>query len=236
MHLLYVDESGHADDPTQRYFVMIGVALFERQTFWLSSELDKIAMRFDPANPQSVELHGSPMKQGKGVWKNVSGNDRFQAYKDALEVFAQSHSSNRLFGVVVEKAVISNRDPVEYAFEQLLSRFDHYLMRLHKRGDTQRGIVIMDRTVLEQSLQSLATEFRTIGHTWGVLQNLAEVPLFIDSKASRLIQLADLIAYSVFRHFERSDSEFFRLIEPRFDRVAGINHGLHIKQTQKSLE
>ncbi len=236
MHLLYVDESGHSDDPTQRYFVMIGIALFERQTWWLSSELDKIALRFDPANPQTVELHGSPMKQGKGVWSKVSGNERFQAFRDALEVFAKSHPSNRLFGVVIEKAVLPNRDIVEYAFEQLLSRFDQYLMRLHKQEDTQRGIVILDRSIHEKSLQSLATEFRTIGHTWGILRNFAEVPLFIDSKASRLVQLADLIAYSVFRHYERADSEFFHLIEPRFDRVAGVNYGLHIKRNQKLPE
>ena len=134
MYLLYVDESGHADDPTRRFFVMIGVALFERQTFWLSEELDKIAMRFDPAHPQTVELHGSPMKQGKGVWKNVSANARLQAFKDALEIFTKSHPSNRLFGVVIEKAAILGRDPVEYAFEQLLSRFDQYLMRLFKQS------------------------------------------------------------------------------------------------------
>ena len=36
---------------------------------------------------------------------------------------------------------IEKDDPVEVAFEQLASRFDYYLVRLHKKGDTQRGII-----------------------------------------------------------------------------------------------
>jgi hypothetical protein len=230
MHLLYIDESGHSQDATQRYFIMVGVSLFERQTFWISNELEKIAARFDPADPSSIELHGSPMKQGKGVWKGIPGQDRASAYADALTIFANSHKSNRLFGVAVEKAAISPQDPVLYAFEQLLSRFDHYLMRLHKQGDSQRGVVIFDKSSHEQILQNLSVTFRTLGHSWGVIRNLAEVPLFLDSKASRLIQLADLIAYSMFRHFEKSDSGLFQLIESRFDQESGIVHGLHIKQ------
>ncbi len=229
MHLLYIDESGHADDATQRFFVMIGVSFFEKQTFWVANELDNIAARFDPADPFSIELHGSPMKQGKGIWKSISGNARAEAFKDALTILTKSHKSNRLFGIAIEKAAIYPQDPVQYAFEQLLSRFDHYLMRLHKQGDSQRGIVILDKTSHERTLQNLATAFRTVGHSWGVLRNLSEVPLFLDSKASRLIQLADLVAYATFRYFEKNDSELFNLIEPRFDRDAGTVHGLHIR-------
>ena len=117
---------------------------------------------------------------------------------------------------------------VEVAFEQLASRFDQYLMRLHRKGDTQRGIIIFDKSTYEASLQSLATDFRTVGHRWGVIRNFAEVPLFLDSKASRLIQLADIISYITLRHFERSDSYFFTMIQKRFDSEGGIVHGLHI--------
>jgi Protein of unknown function (DUF3800) len=64
----------------------------------------------------------------------------------------------------------------------------------------------------------------------GLLTSLIKVPLFLDSKASRLIQLADLIAYAVFRHFEKGDNRFFPIIEPRFDSEGGVVHGLHILQ------
>ena len=48
MYLLYLDESGAATDPEQRYFVLAGVALFERCTHWVEQELEKIAARFNP--------------------------------------------------------------------------------------------------------------------------------------------------------------------------------------------
>ena len=61
MHLLYADESGSPKDPSQNYLVLAGVSVFERQSYWISNELDKIAARFDPANPDEVELHGNPI-------------------------------------------------------------------------------------------------------------------------------------------------------------------------------
>ena len=230
MYLLYADESGSTPDPNQAYFVLAGFCVFERQGFWIANELDKIAARFNPADPGSVELHGNPMLVGKSLWRNFPKEDRIKAIKDCLQVFMDSHPSNCLFASVIKKSVVLPKDPVEIAFEQLASRFDQYLMRLHKKGDTHRGIIIFDKSTYESSIQSLAADFRTIGHQWGLIRNFAEVPLFIDSKASRLTQLADLIAYATFRHFEKSDSSFFTLIDKRFDSEAGIVHGLHIIQ------
>lgn len=101
----------------------------------------------------------------------------------------QSHPNNRVFASVIKKVSVSPQDPVEFAFEQLASRFDYYLKRLHKNGDTHRGLIVFDKSTYETTLQTLATDFRTVGHTWDVIRNLAEVPLFLDSKASRLYNL-----------------------------------------------
>ena len=72
MHLLYADESGSPKDSSQNYLVLAGVSVFERQSYWISNELDKIAARFDPANPDEVELHGNPMLNGKGIWRHYT--------------------------------------------------------------------------------------------------------------------------------------------------------------------
>jgi hypothetical protein len=230
MYLLYADESGTTHDQNQQYFVLAGFRIFERQGYWISDQLDKIAARFDPADPLSVELHGSPMLSGRGKWRSYSKSDREKAIEDILQVFLQSHPSNRLFASVIKKTLVSPKDPVEVAFEQLASRFDRYLIRLHKHDNTQRGIIIFDKSTYETTIQSLATDFRTIGYSWGVIRNFSEVPLFLDSKASRLIQLADIIAYAIFRNFEKGDSRFFSIIQQRFDSEGGIVHGLHILQ------
>jgi hypothetical protein len=230
MCLLYADESGSIHDANQQYFVLAGFCVFERQGYWIAKELDKIAARFNPADPAAVELHGSPMAAGRGVWRQHQKADRMKAMEDALQVFLSSHPSNRLFASVMHKAAVSPRDPVEFAFEQLSSRFDHYLTRLHKVGDTQRGIIIFDKSTYETTIQSLATDFRTIGHRWGIIRNFSEVPLFLDSRASRLIQLADMIAYAIFRYFEKGDSRFYSIIQNRFDSEGGVIHGLYVRQ------
>ena len=66
VHILYVDESGHPDDPSQKHFVLGGVSVFERQTYWIDKKLNDIVARFNPEKPWDVELHGSHMHDGKG--------------------------------------------------------------------------------------------------------------------------------------------------------------------------
>jgi len=138
MHLLYVDDSGHPQDPNQDWFVLAGVSLFKRQCFWLSEGLERIAERFNPAESSSIELHGAEMRNGK-TWRHVPPADRVQAIKDALDLLAKSHPSNRIFAVAVRKGSVDPRDPVDYAFEQLSSRFDQYLRKAPLAGRHAKG-------------------------------------------------------------------------------------------------
>ncbi len=233
MHLLYVDESGSVSDPAQQYFVLTGVSVFERKTHWIEQNLNDIAKEFSPADPYAVELHGSPMRSGREGWKSFPLPNRLDAIKNALKVGIADHCPKGvcLFGVVIRKQALSGQDPVEYAFEQLSSRFDQFLKRQHnKYKDPQRGIMLFDESTTEQRIQTLAREFKYSGHTWGRTSNYAEVPVFLDSKASRLIQLADLAAYSLFRNFEHNDPSFYDVIKNCFDSEGGVIHGLHIRQ------
>lgn len=231
MHLLYVDESGSAADPAQKYFVLAGVAVFERKTHWVEQELNKVAAKFSPSDPYTVELHGSPMRSGREGWKVHPLPDRLAAIKEALKLgVADNYPRVRLFAAVVKKAALVGDDPVEHAFEQLTNRFDLYLKRLHhKHGDSQRGIMLFDESATEKRIQSLAREFKYSGHSWGKTSNYAEVPVFLDSKASRLIQLADLVAYALFRFHEHCDNAFYDVIKHCFDSEGGVEHGLYVR-------
>lgn len=227
VHLLYVDESGLVTDSKQRHFVLAGVSVFERTPHWIETELDAIAARFNPENPKSVELHGSPMRTGTKRWRHVPLSDRERAIKDALQVVVSKPC--RIFAAVLEKSKFSGQDITQVAFEQISSRFDQYLGRLHRQGDTQRGLILFDKCSVERSIQTMAREFKITGHTFGRLRNLAEVPVFVDSEASRLIQLADLVAYALFRHHEFNDSVFYDVIRNSFDSDGGVVHGLYYR-------
>jgi hypothetical protein len=229
MYLLYADESGSIGDSTERHFVLAGLAVFEREPHWLEQELEEIAKRFDANEPQSVELHGSPMRAGKGKWRHYPKQDREQAILDALTngVCKRHPGQVRLFAAVLEKQNFSGQDVAQVAFEQLSSRFDQFLGRLHQKGNTQRGLILFDKSSTEKRIQTLAKEFKTAGHSFGRTRNYAEVPVFIDSQASRLIQLADLIAYAIFRKFEYGDTRFFDVISHCFDTDGGVMHGFY---------
>ncbi len=114
------------------------------------------------------------------------------------------------------------------AFEEVASRFDKFLVRLYRENNPQRGIIVLDKSTMETRLQALATEFRFNGHSTGRLNNLADVPFFVDSKASRLVQYADLVAYALWRNFEKGDPEFYEIINQHFDHEGGVVHGLHV--------
>jgi len=76
----------------------------------------------------------------------------------------------------------------------------------------------------------MAREFRTLGTQWGVIRNLADTPLFIDSRASRLVQLADHVAYAVFRRYNACDANYIDVMSAKFDSVDHVVHGLSHKQ------
>lgn len=232
MHLLYVDESGSPADPNQNFFILSGLSIFERKTHWVEQQLNEIASRFSPEDPYAIELHGSPMRSGKSEWRAFPFVERSQAIIDCLQIIARSKGQIRLFASVVERGAVGGEDPVRSCFEQIASRFDMYLGRLHARGDTQRGVAVFDKSTTERSIQNLARDFKINGHAWGRTRNFAEVPLFLDSQASRLIQLADLVAYAIFRHYEAGDSQYFNIIQSSFDTDAGVRHGLHVRRRQ----
>ena len=230
MHILYVDESGSVDNPKEKYFILAGVSVFERGVYHLIEALDTIVREFGLGDPGEIELHGSPMYQGSiAPWRSVARPQREIMMKSALSKLGPGNASVRLFGVVIDKAAVSPRDPVQMAFEEICNRFNLYLTRRNNRGrpeDSQRGLVVMDDTRHELPLQALARQFRTDGTRWGQLRNMAEVPLFVDSRASRLIQVADLIAYSMWRKYEHRDGRFFDDLVPIFDQEGGVIHGL----------
>lgn len=146
----------------------------------------------------------------------------------ALDAALDPQTTLKLFAVVVDKSAASPRDPVELAFEEISNRFNLLLQRLNNRNpdDAQKGLIVMDEGHHEGELQALARHFRINGARWGHFRNLAEVPLFVDSKASRAVQLADLIAWATWRKYEHSDGRFFDRLIPRFDAEGGVIHGL----------
>lgn len=229
MYLLYVDDAGSIPNRSEKHFVLAGIAVFERQVYHLDLMLNELARSIVADEPRDLEFHANEMQSGRKRWRHLGTREARRAHLcDALTCAERLKGEWALFGIVVEKAAMPHEDVMEYCFEQLCNRFDHFLARMHRRSNTQRGIIIMDESTKETRLQELALNFRTQGHRWGKLRNLVDVPFFVDSKATRLVQYADMVAYALWRACEHQDHQFLDLIEHRFDRAGEVVHGLHI--------
>ena len=233
MHLLYLDDSGSANNPDEEYLVLGGVSVFEAQAHWFTQQLDELAQTVHPAEPYSVEFHASEIfGRRTRPWRGMDPDEAKGVIKAVLDVLRRSYDSARAFACAVHKASYPDRDPMELAFEDLCSRFDMYFNRLRAEGDRQRGLLILDESAHKTTLQRMAREFRTLGTQWGVIRNLADTPLFIDSRASRLVQLADHVAYAVpvFGRYNARDANYIDVMSAKFDSVDGVVHGLSYKQ------
>ena len=133
-----------------------------------------------------------------------------------------------LFGAVIKN---QTGNAAEDLFTQITSRFDKFLKRKYSKHKEQaRGIAIFDKTRLEHQYQLWSHVYQKIGNQWGeTLANFAEVPLFLDSRMSRSIQVADIIAYAIFRKYEYNDDMYFSVIKDCFDKEGKSEYGLYVK-------
>jgi hypothetical protein len=232
MHLLYLDDSGSSPNAAEEYLVLGGLSVYEAQAHWFTQEMERLAQGIDPSDPHNVEFHASEIFSRRiPPWSRLSRDEAQGIIKAVLRIVVRSYETARVFACAVHKPSYSGRDPMEVAFEDLCSRFDLFLTRMGASGDRQRGLIILDESTHETTLQQMARDFRILGTSWGNIRNLADTPLFIDSRASRLTQVADHVAYSVFRRYQSGDAQYFDIIADRFDSADGIVHGLSHKQS-----
>jgi hypothetical protein len=240
VYLLYLDESGtHGGSPV---FVLAGVAVHEQDAWHFQQRLDGVLATHLPRglNPLAFELHAAdiksprraiPGRRGASEWVSISGDVRFRvlrAVRSAIGSYGPLDPQYpfALFGAVVDRA--SYADYEERAYEEVLNKFDELLTRQARAsGVHQRGIVVHDKAVLERDVQDRADMWRHMRGRIGRLTHLADVPLFADSRASRLIQASDYVAWALWRHYViGSADEWSRDLWPRVDSVGGVMHGL----------
>lgn len=240
MYILYLDDSGSVFNKHEDYLVLGGVCVHESAIHWLSEQLEVIASTIHAAELRLVEFHAAAIFGGReGFWKQMPDRlHRIETIKRVLRVLdsARSFPPITLFACAVHKPSFPDHDPVELAFEDLTSRFSFFLQRasnLEKHPYSHKGMLVLDKSTYEENLQNMVLKFRKEGNQWGNnLRNLCEVPLFVDSKSSRIIQLADHVAYSVFRRYNANDLTYYNCIESKFDRSesTGVIYGLTHKQ------
>lgn len=138
----------------------------------------------------------------------------------------------RLFAECIDKKhfdpTIMQRDIGEQAFEQVVSRFELYLANLSPDVEHRIfGILVHDnnQTVATKHTEMMRN-FHQHGTLWTNIFRIIETPLFVDSKLTRMVQLADLCSYALRRYVENDETALFRTIFQRADSARGVAVGV----------
>lgn len=114
-------------------------------------------------------------------------------------------------------------------FEQVVSRFEHFLRATERPGARNYGLLIHDNneTVAHKHTQMML-DFHRRGTLWTRISSIIETPLFVDSRLTSMVQIADLCSYALRRYHENGETDLFDPVFQRGDRrnhaVVGIRH------------
>jgi hypothetical protein len=228
--LLYIDESG-SFDRDQQYGVFGGIAVHEADLNDLKAQVELIVARYLESHNRILELHASDMRTGSRGWRKIPEGVRHDLLRAIIELIGsyQPPSGNRygLFAVARAPLAVPTADPVERSFQELLY---HFAASLRDLGPAN-GIVISDEARHEQVVQPMVSRWRDEGDArkfWRLkpLRVVAEVPLFADSRVTRLLQLADIVAHAVYLYYERKDDRWIGPLLRAFSTDGGVMHGL----------
>jgi hypothetical protein len=117
----------------------------------------------------------------------------------------------------------------EQAFEQVVSRFEQYLTRLPQGEHKNYGLLVHDNNeTVAKKHTALMRNFHKQGTLWTEIDRIIETPLFVDSRLTSMVQIADLCSYALRRYLENQEADLFTRIWPRADRiqatVVGVRH------------
>jgi hypothetical protein len=223
VYLFYLDESG---DPSawNQYdnFVLAGVAIHEGQVRRLSEELDSVQQRFFPSVRVPLDLHAQHIHAGKARFRRMSASQRVDLLNSAYDVIANAGFPHLIAFVsaIHISAVTDAAQALRDCLEDICQRFNTFLVRQFNAGYKDKGLLIVDRSGRDAQVRELMAEFERHGTRRRYLGNLVDVPYFADSGHTRMLQLADLVAFASGRYFNANDRTYLDKILCRIDRAA----------------
>ena len=234
MYILYLDESGTHSEAS--YFVLAGLAVFEREIHWFSQDLDALQREYFPAENEPVFFHARTLRvpdtTGLPAPLNQLNRERLREIKDKIYDILRKRGAV-LFGCAVEKnyAEVRREDPYEWAFEDLISRFDLFLRRINRLAveesrEEQRGLVVLAESNYKKTISLLAQRLKQSGTRWRSIRNVTDIPLFAPARDSRMLQYADFCANAIYGRYHGGLTGDFDKIASKFDREGGAVHGL----------
>jgi hypothetical protein len=222
MLLTYVDESY-----TSEWFTIAALLVDGPAAITLTDELDRIASTAARSYGlgADIELHGHEIFHGRGTWNGAPVRARIGVFDDVIE--AISVQDVRVIARAIDVVGQSTRSqnpapPYQVVLQHLLERIDECAVRLN-----DYALVIADEVSDSARHRSDLLSYRksgTIGYRRRQLSRIVDTLHYAPSKASRLVQAADMIAFLYRRAFCHQETDprarkakvaMWRRLEPR---------------------
>lgn len=139
----------------------------------------------------------------------------------------------RIFAECIDKVFFdparSKLSTDEQAFEQVVSRFEHYLDNLSHGEEFTYGLIIHDNNdTVSRKHTNLMKKFHKQGTLWTSIKHIIETPLYVNSELTGMVQIADVCSFALRRFFENNEIDLLNRIRPRFDTyrsaMVGVRH------------
>jgi hypothetical protein len=100
MYMLYVDDSGSPANQNDKCCVLAGFVTREDQNYWIQQNIDHLVT--EHMGTPNRELHGSPLRSGRGEWHQVPKAKREALFMATLNHIAENYPRQFiLFGAVI---------------------------------------------------------------------------------------------------------------------------------------
>jgi len=230
MQLLFVDESGTSPNRPgkQKYFVLGGVIIPEGVWHHVEKELNNAKKLFEIRGEIKWRYFSPHNKDKNNSIAHLNEDDR-NSFRDKLFNIISSRRSIKIISVVTSvdaaydlPSINTSDELYHFTYKPITERFQYYLQGLEKdSGSETNGIIVCDHRGprddrrLQELHQRLVTQEGIYSSTY---KNLIEGLFIAPSHWSVGIQLADIVAGSIYRYFENGDDRFYKKIEESFRR------------------
>lgn len=204
---MYVDESGKIKPKVGKFYGIAGVIIHELDIQDIGEEVKKYKL----ANfgKHDIEIHTYHMWNGEGDFKIFHISERKihlrNLYK-AINLFPIT-----IIGVIIDKVKMNSPRFIDWsvlkaAWTFMVERFDMFL-----QDNGEKGMIIIDQSTREpdSEIRNIITKIQKNGSNVHTVKHILEQPLFLDSRESIGLQIADSIAYCLVKNFNGSNFEDF---------------------------
>ena len=256
MYFFYFDESGSRDPsvgtsekPKDRLYVLLAVGMFEQQWRPFDSAISMLKLKLADHLHQTGKEHFELADcEVKSTWvRNAGGSRKQSSFLHALsaddltrltDIYYQQvvKRNTRIIATVIDKRYLYTDTTEEIlhkkAYEFVLERIQNYMNEYH--GKKHQALIVMDDTSreLNRAVAMKHALFQRVGNQNMHFPAIVEYPFFTRSELSNGVQLADLLAYNVYRAFRDEDLAYpyFDMLLPNIYRARNraVLHGLKV--------